>query len=155
MQISIPGYKDLSINNIVFDLNGTLAKDGEMTLENRILLQQLSQQFDIYILTADTYGTFTELVKDLPVNGRITSREISGQEKQALIEELGAEHTIAVGNGNNDALMLSIAALSIVVLGEEGASFSAISNADLVVNSTGQALELLLNPKRIIAGLRV
>ena len=154
LQLDIPGYKDLSIKNIVFDLNGTLATDGVISEENRFLLQKLSKQFEIYILTADTFGTFAELVEGLPVIGRIASKDVAGREKQALVEELGPEHTIAVGNGNNDALMLSTASIGIAVIGEEGASYKAISSSDLIVNSTRQALELLLQPKRLIAGLR-
>lgn len=61
---------------------------------------------------------------------------------------------VAVGNGMNDRLMLRTAALGILVLGNEGTSVQALSSADIVVKDILDGLDLLLNPKRIIATLR-
>ena len=70
-----------------------------------------------------------------------------------LVERLGAERVVAVGNGANDAGMLQAAALGIAVLGPEGLAGEAWQAAD-VVAGIHQALDLLLHPRRLVATLR-
>jgi len=60
-----------------------------------------------------------------------------------------------MGNGANDRLMLAKAALGIVVLGSEGTSVQALQNADIAVKDINEGLELLLQPKRLVATLRI
>jgi soluble P-type ATPase len=50
--------------------------------------------------------------------------------------------------------MLKESRLGICVLGPEGTSSEAISNCDLVISNINAALDLLLNPERLIATLR-
>jgi P-type E1-E2 ATPase len=154
LELSIPGFGEVKIKNVVFDLNGTLAVDGLISEETRQLLNEAAKDLELFVLTADTHGTFEKEAEGLPVTGHITSKAIAAEEKLALVEELGAEQTIAMGNGNNDILMLKAAAIGIAVMGEEGASSQAIASADLVVKSTADALNLLLYPKRLVASLR-
>ena len=80
--------------------------------------------------------------------------EDSNQGKFEFFKTLDLERTIAVGNGNNDQLILKEAGLGIAVLGEEGLSISVIKNADIVVKDISDALDLFLKPKRLIATLR-
>jgi soluble P-type ATPase len=61
---------------------------------------------------------------------------------------------VAIGNGANDAAMLSTAALGIAVLGPEGTARESIEAADVVVTSIEIGLDLLLNPRRLVATLR-
>ncbi len=154
LELEIPGFGDLRIKNVVFDMNGTLAVDGIITDDTRATLVELANTLDLYVLTADTHGTFKQMSAGLPVTGRISTNPIAGSEKLALVQELGASQTIAVGNGNNDMLMLQAAAIGIAVMDGEGASSKAMAAADLVVRSTADALDMLLHPKRLIAGLR-
>ena len=78
------------------------------------------------------------------------------QQKQKLnfIEELGKERVIAIGNGYNDLLMLKEAGLSISVIQKEGACPQSVVFSDIVTTSIIDALELLINPFRMIATLR-
>lgn len=154
LELNIPAFGELVINNLVFDMNGTLAVDGVINEDARARLTELSKNLDLYILTADTYGTFKQMAVGLPVTGRITDNPIAAEEKLALVEELGPDKTIALGNGNNDVLMLKAAAIGIAVMDGEGASSQAMVAADLVVRSTSEALAMLQNPKRLVAGLR-
>jgi soluble P-type ATPase len=48
---------------------------------------------------------------------------------------------------------LKEAGLGIAVLGDEGMSVSAMKNADIVVKSIFDALDLFLKPKRLLATL--
>ncbi len=50
--------------------------------------------------------------------------------------------------------MLDRAALAIAVIGGEGAAMSTLTKADMVVQSIQVALDLLLEPRRIVASLR-
>ncbi len=74
--------------------------------------------------------------------------------KLAYVEGLGCDHTVAIGNGRIDTLMLEASALGIAVVLDEGAALKAVMAADVCCNSIVSALELLLNPLRLVATLR-
>ena len=61
--INIPGWGNMEIENIVLDLNGTIATNGKIPLEVREKINVLSEKVTIYILTADTQGTAEEEVR--------------------------------------------------------------------------------------------
>ncbi|MBE0447689.1 MAG: HAD hydrolase family protein, partial [Actinobacteria bacterium] len=63
-------------------------------------------------------------------------------------------HAIAIGNGSNDVEMLKKAKLGIAVIGREGCACDALKAADIVMNSSADALDLLINSNRLIATLR-
>jgi P-type E1-E2 ATPase len=84
---------------------------------------------------------------------RIEAGREAGQ-KRVLVERLGAERVVAIGNGANDAQMLSAAALGIAILGREGLAVEALQAADLVVGGPEDTFDLLLHPWRLIATLR-
>jgi len=61
---------------------------------------------------------------------------------------------VALGNGNNDRRMLKAAGVGIAVSEGEGCAVDAITSADILVNGAMDALNLLLNTKRLKATLR-
>ena len=71
-----------------------------------------------------------------------------------MIQQLGPQHVVAIGNGRNDQWMLAEAVLGIAVLQEEGACTQALLAADVVAPSITAALDLLLHPLRLTATLR-
>ena len=154
ISIEIPGWGNIGIENIVLDLNGTIATDGEIPLELKEKIASLVEKTNIYILTADTQGTAAEEVRDIRVELIRISEEKSKEAKFEFLKKLNLENTVVIGNGNNDQLILKEAALGIVVLGDEGMSISAMKNADVVVKDVSDALDLFLKPKRLIAILR-
>jgi soluble P-type ATPase len=154
ISIEIPGWGNIGIENIVLDLNGTIATDGKIPLEVKEKINILSQQVKIHILTADTQGTAAEEVRDIRVELIRITEEKSKEAKFESLKKLNLENTVVIGNGNNDQLILKEAALGIVVLGDEGMSISAMKNADVVVKDVSNALDLFLKPKRLIATLR-
>jgi len=154
IEINIPGWGNLGIENIVIDLNGTIAMDGKIPPQVKEKILILSQRVNIHILTADTQGTATEEVRDIPVALIRISEEKSKEAKFESLKNLNPESTVVIGNGNNDQLILKEAALGIIVLGDEGMSISAMKNADVVVKDVSNALDLFLKPKRLIATLR-
>jgi soluble P-type ATPase len=154
IEIRIPGWGDMEIENIVLDLNGTIATDGRIPPEVKEKIGSLADRVKIYILTADTQGVANEETKDMNIELIKIIEEDSNQGKFEFLKTLDLERTIAVGNGNNDQLILKEASLGIAVLGEEGLSASVIKNADIVVKNVSDALDLFLKPKRLIATLR-
>jgi soluble P-type ATPase len=154
INIVIPGWGNMEIENIVLDLNGTIATDGKISSEVKEKINHLSDKVKIYILTADTHGTASEEISNMEVELVKVSEDDSAEIKLRVLESLDPTRTIAVGNGNNDQLILKGAALSIAVLGDEGMSVSAMKNADIVAKNISDALDLFLKPKRLTATLR-
>ena len=128
----IPGREDLEIKNIVFDYNGTIAKDGKLIEGVKELINSLAEKADIFILTADTYGTVEKECRD--INGKILTfpRDNAGESKREIVEKLGGQKTICIGNGFNDILMFKESILAIGIIEGEGASGKLLSNADIV-----------------------
>lgn len=152
--LNIPGYGELRLKNIVLDFNGTMAKDGMLLPGVEERLNLLAEHLNVYVLTADTFGRAQEACRNINCTIQVLHGEIGGTEKEAFVRELGADETVAVGNGNNDALMLKCSALGILVIGPEGATVRSLQAADVVVQSITEGLDLLLNTKRLIATLR-
>jgi soluble P-type ATPase len=75
-------------------------------------------------------------------------------QKAELVQKLGADSVIAIGNGMNDTLLLKNAQLSLAVVQGEGAATEALLNSDIICTDILDALNLLLNPLRVTATLR-
>lgn len=154
LNLKIPEFKDLSVDKIVLDLNGTIACDGKLISGVKEKINKLARDFDIYILTADTFGTAEELLKDLDANLEIIDSNDGSLYKANFIKKLGKSSVIAFGNGNNDADMLKEAELAVAVMGAEGTAVNAVLNADIVFRDIKDALETLMKPGRLKATLR-
>ena len=154
IEVKVPGFRHLQLEHLVLDYNGTLAVDGKLIPNVEGLLKQLSQDLQIHVLTADTFGLAAAQIEGLPVKLTITPSESQAETKLSYIRELGIDQVVAIGNGRNDRKMLKTAAVGIALIQKEGASVETLTSADIVCNSITDALELLQNPKRIIATLR-
>jgi len=154
IEIDIPGWGNMEIENVVLDLNGTLATDGKIPSEVKKKVNSLSGRVKVYVLTADTQGTATEEILEMKVELIKIEGKDSKEGKFNFLKSLDLEKTAAMGNGNNDQLILKEAALGIAILGDEGISISAMKQADVMVKNISDALDLLLKPKRLIATLR-
>lgn len=150
MILEIPGYDSFHIKNILFDYNGTIANDGKL-LDIKEHLQALSQSFNVYILTGDTYGNVREQFHMTDIQLIQTK---TGLEKGEFIDQLDPKTCIAIGNGTIDKIMLNKAALGIAVIGHEGCSTQAILNSDLLVKSIEEAISLIVNPIKLVATLK-
>ena len=153
LKIDIPGYKTLSIDNVVLDMNGTIATDGAVSAGVKERIARLASLARVYVVTADTQGTAARELEGLPVTLKIFTQNNSAESKRQIVAALSGE-SACIGNGNNDRLMFREAALSIAVMGDEGVFAPLLADADMLVRSGVEALELLLSEKRLIAGLR-
>ncbi len=146
---------------ILLDLNGTIATDGKIKEGIKERLSMLKEKAEIYILSADTFGTLDDIANDLNVKGMRVDKERYGSEKIAklkILENLKKENPnkkiIAIGNGNNDELLLKNADLGICVIGDEGAWTKTLLSSDIVVKDIIDALDLLLKENRMKATIR-
>lgn len=154
IEIVIPGGTTLKIQHLVLDYNGTLALDGELISGVLDRLKVLAGSIQLHVLTADTYGTVREKVDSISCLVRIIGEGEQDKLKAEYLNSLGADSTMAIGNGRNDALMLSQAALGVSVMQNEGMSPIAMTASDICCKTINDALELLLKPSRIRATLR-
>lgn len=155
LQISIPGRdKTLYLKNILLDLNGTLTVNGVLPAGVKERINLLKEKFSIYLLTADTFGTGGMIARELGIEVFRLGEANGRQDKLDFLKSLGREETVAIGNGFNDVLMLEEAALSIVIIGGEGCAVEALLKADIAVTDINTALDLLINPMRLVATLR-
>ena len=152
--ITIPNFRTLQLRHLVLDYNGTIARDGVLLEEVKALLPALCERFFVHVITSDTFGSVAAQLSGFDVKVTVLKSTDHTFEKAQYLAKLDVRHCAAVGNGSNDARMLKEARLAIAVVGHEGCSVLAMQSADIVCNSIKEALELLLNEKRIIATLR-
>jgi len=155
LSLDIPGRGVLEIRHLVLDVNGTIAEDGHIRPGVKERLTRLRRQLEIVMVTADTHGRQAALDNELElVATRLEPGKPEAPQKAALVRQLGAASTIAIGNGANDSEMLKEAAFGIAVLESEGTSLLAVQAADILSRSVTEALDLLLHPRRLVATLR-
>jgi P-type E1-E2 ATPase len=155
LSLDIPGRGHLDLTHLVLDVNGTIAEDGLLKAGVKERLTRISRHLEIVMVTADTHGRQGTIDSELKMTARrLTPGGSEAPQKAALVRELGSEATIAMGNGANDAEMLREAAIGVAILESEGTSVAALTNADVACRSIREALDLLLNPNRLVATLR-
>lgn len=154
LEVTIPSRGTLAFECLVLDVNGTIALDGQLVPGVRERLDDLRPMLEIWLVSADTQGTLNTLAASLNVQVRLLQPGNEISQKTTLVEELGAERVIAIGNGANDVGMLQRAALGIAVLGGEGLATACLATADVIAPDIVTALDLLLFPRRLIATLR-
>jgi P-type E1-E2 ATPase len=140
----------MQLTHLVLDFTGTLSLDGKLLPGVAVRLRDLAEDFQISVLTADTFGTARSELKDLPVEVRV----VPDKEKADIVEAMGADHVVAIGNGRNDLLMLERVRLGIVVIGPSGCAAELIDAAAIVTRDVWEALDLLTHPRRLTAALR-
>jgi P-type E1-E2 ATPase len=154
ISVDIPGYGSVRIKYLVCDYSGTLSVDGKLIGGVKDILNTLSKKVDVHILTADTHGKAKAQLKNVNCALKIIEEENQHIRKENYVRELGVENVFAIGNGNNDVMMLGAARVGVAVCLEEGVSAETVNLADILVNSIEDALGLLLYPNRLKATLR-
>ena len=151
IRIDIPLRGIVELQHAVFDVNGTLAVDGKPIPGVADRLKALGEHLSLHVLTAGTHGNIAELERVL---GFPLHMIRIGEEKVHYVEQLGPASVIAFGNGMNDVGMLRLAAIGVAVLAGEGMAIGALQAADVLVLGPVDAIDLVLNPKQLVATLR-
>jgi soluble P-type ATPase len=154
IEMAIPGFKELRLQYLILDYNGTIACHGQLLEGVQEKLELLAQHLEIHILTADTFGTVKDQVVRLPARLIVIPPGDQAEAKRHHVQRLGCHHAVAMGNGRNDRLMLQDAALGIGILLAEGIAVEALLAADVVAPGILEALDLLLVPASLTATLR-
>ena len=152
--LDIPGYGRIEIAHCVSDFSGTLSEDGHLMPGVKEKLNELAGRVRLHILTSDTFGSARKELEGVTCAVHILEGGDHTGQKERYVAGLGAERVAALGNGNNDVLMLKAAGLGIAVCLREGCSVEAMNASRIFVRSPLDAIDLLLNPKRLIATLR-
>jgi soluble P-type ATPase len=165
ISIERPGQGNLEIDFILIDFEGTLASDRRVHPRAKDKINLLSKRAKIYIFVnpppppfnkGGTGGILAKGEKEHveEVLKRVKAEIIyliegeSSQKKWDLLRELGANRTVAIGNGADDVPMIEGAGLGICILGKEGTSSESLNKADVVFMSILDALDFLLKPLR-------
>ena len=155
IELQIPGRGIIELEYAVFDVNGTLAVDGQLIKGVGPLIAELRGRLEVRLLTADTHGKQAEIDQQLKFTAdRLKPGGHEREQKAAYVRALGAHKVVTIGNGANDVDMLKTAALGIAVIGHEGAAYETLAAADVVTHDVFDAIGLLLYPTRLIATLR-
>ncbi|NLY72723.1 MAG: ATPase P [Tissierellia bacterium] len=149
----IPGRGTIEIKNLVLDYNGTIAVDGRLIEGVAQRINKLAEKVDIYVLTADTYGTVKDECQVLKAEVMTFPRENAGKSKREIVEGLDGG-SLCLGNGFNDIPMFEVAALSIAILEGEGMAPGLLNRADILSRSILEALDIASDASKVKATLR-
>ncbi len=156
--IDIPGRGPCQIHTIVSDYSGTLSRGGKLTPGVRTRLLKLRTVVDVEVVSSDTFGTAAEQLRGIAVPHILTSAR-HDVEKERYVRRFDLPRVAAFGNGVNDRLLLKAVkdggGLAVAVDNGEGCALDALLHADLIVTGAANALDLLLDPRRLKATLRV
>jgi len=152
--VDISGFGVLRLEHLVLDYNGTLAVDGKLLPGSAEAIKSLAEVLRVHVVTADTFGRAAAQLSGLPLELVILSGEAQADQKLEYVKALDVNTVAAIGNGRNDRKMLHAAALGIALIQSEGGAAESIASADIVALSILDALDLLRNPKRLVATLR-
>ena len=154
LRVDIQGFGIIELHHFVTDFSGTLAVDGTLLPGIKEKLNELSNHLTVHIITSDTFGKAREELQGIPCRLQLIEGEHHTRQKETYVKALGADVVAALGNGNNDAAMLGAVRLGICICMHEGCSTEALAASRILVTSPIDAIDLLLNPKRLIATLR-
>ena len=154
IELTIPGRGTIRLDNLVSDVNGTLALDGQLMEGLSRRLKLLEDRLAIHLLTAGTHGQLNIIEKQLNIQTVRVEQGREAQQKAEFVTNLGADHVVAIGQGANDSDMLKKAQIGIGVMSREGLAVDALVAADIIVPDIFSALELIEKPIRLVATLR-
>jgi soluble P-type ATPase len=155
IELDIPGRGLIKLEHLVTDVGGTLTLDGRL-LDGLIRkLKLLQDRLQIHLVTANTYQTQDLVDHQLKIRSVRISRGEEALQKAAYINRLGSVNVVAIGQGANDAAMLKTAIIGIGLVSQEGITVETLQSADILVPDIHAALDLLFNPLRIVASLRI
>jgi soluble P-type ATPase len=155
--IEVPGFGQLAIHTIVSDYTGTLSCKGKLIPGVKERLLELQNRVDIYIATSDSYGTAEKELTGI-LSPHILREPRHDVEKLTFALKFDPRQMAALGNGNNDRLLLqtvkTAGGLAVAVDNGEGCALDALLSANIFIAGAVNALDLLLETRSCKATLR-
>ena len=153
MLIKAPNNRVLDIENIILDLNGTLANYGIVSERSKELIKALKElNYNIILISGDIRGNAANIAKEL--NIKIFLGENS-EAKAIEVQKFDPNKTAAIGNARIDIGTFNNAIISIATLQQEGIHTEIIKHVDIIVPSIEDALKLFIDTKALEGTLRV
>jgi soluble P-type ATPase len=152
MIYNISGQQQLEIKTIILDLNGTLSVGGVVPVGVRQRLDHLKRLgLRILFFSGDTRGDANELAAQLGIEWKLAK---TAEDKRNLALNLDPDTCVSIGNGRIDLELTKVVKLGIVTLQSEGVHVQTLLASDVVVPTINDALDLLIDEKRLISTLR-
>ncbi len=153
MKLLIPNSNEIELKTLILDLNGTLTVRGVLVKGVSKKLKVLKNKgLKVVLFSGDTRGNGKDISDKLGIEFFVTS---TGEEKRIEASKLNPETCIAIGNGLIDTALFRTVKLSIATLQSEGVHVKCLEEADIVVCSILDALDLLIDEKSLVSTLRV
>lgn len=141
------------MRTLIVDLNGTLTIRGEVVKGVLERLEKLKQKgLKIVLFSGDTIGNGKKIAGELNIELIVAS---TGEEKRLAALNFHPETCVAIGNGLIDVALFRLVNVSIATLQAEGVHTECLKEADILVPSVLDALDLLIDENSLIATLRV
>ncbi len=135
IELQIPGRGIIELEYAVFDVNGTLAVDGQLIKGIEPLIAMLRGKLEVRLLTADTHGRQAEIDRQLKFTADRLKPGDERQQKADYVRTLGASKAVAIGNGTasreTEAFVRGVGlpgSIAIVLVNESGASVYSASD---------------------------
>lgn len=152
MVYDIPGAGELEINTIILDLNGTLPVGGKVPDGVKERLDRLKNEgFKVVFFTGNTRNDEAELAESLGIEWMLAK---NSEDKRKLAESLEPRTCASIGNGLIDLELMKSVSLRIVTLQAEGVHVQTLLSSDIIIPTILDALDLFIDPQRLIATLR-
>jgi soluble P-type ATPase len=152
MKYDIPGQGEIELKTIILDLNGTLSVAGTVPEGVKERLDQLKELgYKILFFTGNTRNDADDLATNLGIEWKLAK---TAGDKRDLALELEPETCVSIGNGLIDSELMKVVKLGIVTLQAEGVHIQTLLNSDIVVPTINDALDLFIDPQRLIATMR-
>jgi soluble P-type ATPase len=148
ISIERPGQNNLEFEFILIDFEGTLTSDRRVHPKAKDKINLLSKRAQIYILMKGEKEPVEERLRKVRAEITYLAGAGASQQKLDLLRRLGANRTVAIGNGMDDALMIEEAGFGICIMSKEGTFSETMKKADLVFMNILDALDFLLKPLR-------
>ncbi len=152
MIYDIPGSGELKLETIILDLNGTLSVGGgivEGVHDRLAAIKELG--FKVLFFTGNTRNDAEAIAEELGIEWRLAK---NANEKRDLALAMNPETCVSIGNGLIDLELMKAVKLRIVTLQAEGVHVQTLLNSDIIVPNMNDALDLFIDPQRLIATLR-
>lgn len=154
IEIEIPGFGALQLAHLVLDYNGTLAMNGDLIEGVKSRLSELAGRLDLHVVTADTFGKAAQALDGMDCRLLILPPENQAAAKADYVRQLGERATVAMGSGGRTFLSQYCNTQYCLFKHQPVVAAVAIMAADVVVRDAFSALELLRNPRWLVATLR-
>jgi P-type E1-E2 ATPase len=153
MLVNGPNQELIYIENIILDLNGTLANYGKVSEKAIGLIKQLKKlNYNVVLISGDIRGNASTIAEELQIELLLGA---NSEEKAKQMQQFDYEKTAAIGNARIDIGTFQNAKISIATIQAEGIHTGVLEYIDILVNSIEDALNLFIETKALEATLRV